>query len=114
MYKMAINEEPVSEVTESEFNEIVNNGHELVVVDFFADWCMPCLMMAPIIEDLAEQMDNVKFVKINVDDNEEIAGKYEVRSIPTLIFFKGGKEVDKVVGGMDQDALEEKIQELLK
>lgn len=106
--------EPVVEVTENEFNEIVNNGHKLVVVDFFADWCMPCLMMAPIIDELAEKLSDVKFVKIDVDDNEEIAGKYEVRSIPTMIFFKGGKEVDKVVGGMDADALEEKIESLLK
>jgi len=106
--------EPVVEVTESEFNEIVNNGHRLVVVDFFAEWCMPCLMMAPIIDDLAERMKDVKFVKINVDENNEISQKYEVRSIPTMIFFMGGKEVDKVVGGMDQEALEEKIQSLLK
>ena len=106
--------EPVVEVTETEFNEIVNNGHEIVVVDFFAEWCMPCLMMAPIIEELAGQMDDVKFVKINVDDNNEISAKYEVRSIPTLIIFKGGKEVDKIVGGIDQEALEEKIQGLLK
>ena len=114
MYKMAINEEPVVEVTESEFGEIVSNGHKLVVVDFFADWCMPCLMMAPIIEELAEKIEDVKFVKINVDDNEEISAKHEVRSIPTLIFFKDGKEVDKVVGGMDQEALEEKIEGLLR
>jgi len=111
---MAMQSEPVVEVTETEFNEIVNNGHSLVVVDFFAEWCMPCLMMAPIIDELAQKMEDVKFVKINVDDNEEIAGKYEVRSIPTMIFFKGGKEVDKVVGGIDQEALEEKIQGLLK
>ena len=105
--------EPVVEVTESEFNEIVNNGHKLVVVDFFAEWCMPCLMMAPIIDELAEKMSEVKFVKINIDDNNEISGKYEVRSIPTMIFFKEGKEVDKMVGGMDADALEEKIKALL-
>jgi thioredoxin 1 len=111
---MAMQSEPVSEVTESEFNEIVHNGHKLVVVDFFAEWCMPCLMMAPIIDELAEKLKEVKFVKIDVDDNQEIAGKYEVRSIPTMIFFKEGKEVDKTVGGMDQEALEEKIQNLLK
>lgn len=106
-------DEPVVEVSESEFNEIVNNGHKLVVVDFFADWCMPCLMMAPIIEELAEKMEEVKFVKINVDDNQEIASRFEVRSIPTLVFFKGGKMADRMVGGMDADALEEKIESLL-
>ena len=110
---MAFNSEPVVEITEEEFNEIVSNGHDLVVVDFFADWCMPCLMMAPIIEDLAKNMNNVKFVQINVDDNEEISRKYEIRSIPTLIFFKKGKMVGKVVGGMDEDSLKEKIENFL-
>ena len=111
---MAMQNEPVVEVTETEFNEIIGNGHKLVVVDFFAEWCMPCLIMAPIIDEMAEQMKDVKFVKINVDDNQELSRKYEVRSIPTLIFFKDGKEVDKAVGGMDADALEEKIESLLR
>ena len=76
------------EITDQEFSEVINNSHKLVVVDFFADWCMPCLMLAPIIEDLAKQMKEVKFVKINVDDNKELSGKYEIRSIPCLIVFK--------------------------
>ena len=111
---MASKNESAMEVSEKEFNEIVSNGHKLVVVDFFADWCMPCLMMAPIIEELADNMKEVKFVKIDVDDNQELGNKHEVRSIPTLIFFKDGNEVDRIVGGMDADALEEKIEVLLK
>tara|TARA_Y100000310_G_scaffold340016_1_gene434475 strand:- start:1619 stop:1954 length:336 start_codon:yes stop_codon:yes gene_type:complete len=111
---MASKNELAMEISEKEFNEIVSNGHKLVVVDFFADWCMPCLIMSPIIEEFAERMEEIKFAKINVDDNGELSGKYEVRSIPTLIFFKDGKEVDRVVGGIDADALEEKIQKLLE
>lgn len=101
------------EVTKEEFDRIISNGHKLVVVDFFADWCMPCLMMAPVIEELAEDMKEIKFVKIDVDDNPELSQRYEIRSIPTLIFFSKGKIIDKVIGGMDEDALKEKIESLL-
>jgi thioredoxin 1 len=75
---------------------------------------MPCLMMAPIIEDLAGKMKDVKFVKINVDDNKTIAEKYDIRSIPTLIFFKDGKVIERTIGGMDEEILTEKIENLLK
>ena len=105
--------ESAMEVSEEEFNKIISNGHKLVVVDFFADWCMPCLMMAPVIEELAENMKDIKFVKIDVDDNYELSGKYEIRSIPTLIFFKKGKMVDKVIGGMDEEYLKKKIESLI-
>lgn len=101
------------EVTKEEFDRIISNGHTLVVVDFFADWCMPCLMMAPVIEELAEDMKEIKFMKIDIDDNPELSQRYEIRSIPTLIFFKDGKIVDKVIGGMDEDTLKEKIESLL-
>ncbi|MEK6914581.1 MAG: thioredoxin [Nanoarchaeota archaeon] len=105
--------ESAMEVSKEEFNRIVSNGHKLVVVDFFADWCMPCLMMAPVIEELAKNMKDIKFVKIDVDENSELSEKYEIRSIPTLIFFKNGKMIDRVVGGMDDYALEKKIESLL-
>ena len=79
-----------SEITEKEFDDIVKNGHKLVVVDFFAEWCMPCVMLTPIIEELAESdsMKDVKFTKINVDDNPVLASKFKISSIPCLIIFK--------------------------
>ena len=88
------------ELTEEEFNEIISNGHKLVVVDFFAEWCMPCVMMSPIIEELAESitMKEVKFVKINTDDNPHLSQKYKISSIPCLVIFKKGKEVGRIVG----------------
>ena len=100
------------EITNQEFANMIKNEHKLVVVDFFADWCMPCVMLAPVIEELANNMKEVKFAKINVDDNQELAEEYEVRSIPTLIFFKDGKEVDRIIGGQT-DEIEDKINELI-
>jgi len=97
------------EITQDEFSEVINNGHKLVVVDFFAEWCMPCVMLSPVIEDLAGKMKDVKFVKINIDDNSELARKYDVMSIPCLILYKDGEEVGRIVGNKNQDFIEEKI-----
>ena len=103
----------VMEVSDQEFNKIVSSGQQLVVVDFFAEWCMPCLMLSPVIEELAQEMQEVKFVKINVDGNLELAGKYRVSSIPCLVFFKDGKEVDRIIGNVGQEAIAEKISEYI-
>ena len=97
------------EITEEDFNKIINNSHKLVIVDFFAEWCMPCLMLSPIIQDLAENMKEVKFVKINTEDNEELARKYGISSIPCLIVFKDGKEVERIIGSHSAEVIEKKI-----
>ena len=97
------------EITECEFQEIINNSHKLVVVDFFAEWCMPCLMIAPVIEELAEKLGEVKFSKINVDDNQELSRKFKISSIPCLIIFKDGEEVGRIIGNQQPEAIEEKI-----
>lgn len=98
-----------TEITNEEFNEIINNSHKIVVVDFWAEWCMPCLMMTPIIEDLAEAMRDVKFTKINVEDNKQLSEKYKISSIPCLIVFKEGKEVDRIIGAHSADVIENRI-----
>jgi thioredoxin 1 len=100
-----------AELTEEEFNEIIKNGHKIVVVDFFAEWCMPCVMLTPVIEELAESEDlkDVKFTKLNVDENQKLAQKYKVSSIPCLIIFKEGKEVDRMIGAQSGEVIEEKI-----
>ena len=100
------------EITEKEFPEIINSS-KLVVADFFAEWCMPCLMLAPVLEELGEEMKNVKFVKLNVDDNSDLAGKYHVSSIPCLVIIKDGKEVDRLVGNQSKEDIEEKVNEFL-
>jgi thioredoxin 1 len=88
----------VIHITDSNFNEIINKN-QLVLVDFFADWCMPCRMMAPVVEELAKEYAGKVLVgKINVDENPATADRFQVYSIPTLIILKAGVEVDRIVG----------------
>lgn len=108
--KMAAN--LVEEIDGKEFPEIV--GNKLALVDFFAEWCMPCVMMAPVIEELALKLKKVKFAKCNIDDNSELASKFKVMSIPTLIIFKDGKEAERLVGSRPADEIEEKLKKYLK
>ncbi|AVP36806.1 thioredoxin [Staphylococcus felis] len=94
------------EVTDSNFNEQINNGVKLV--DFWATWCGPCKMIAPVLEDLAADFDGkADVLKLDVDQNQATAAKYEVMSIPTLIVFKDGEPVDKVVGFQPKENLAE-------
>ncbi|WP_349421194.1 thioredoxin [Staphylococcus felis] len=94
------------EVTDSNFNEQINNGVKLV--DFWATWCGPCKMIAPVLEDLAADFDGkADVLKLDVDQNQATAAKYEVMSIPTLIVFKDGESVDKVVGFQPKENLAE-------
>lgn len=88
------------------FEKVVLNSEEPVLVDFFADWCGPCKMMAPIVEALATELDGkAKVGKINVDENSDIAIEYNVMSIPTLIVFKNGKEEKRLVGVRNKEEL---------
>lgn len=88
------------------FEKEVLNSSEPVLVDFYADWCGPCKMMAPVVEELAGELQGkAKVGKINVDENQDLAMKYEVMSIPTLIVFKQGKETNRFVGVRDKDEL---------
>ena len=107
---MVANNDKAVEISEREFDETINNSKKkLVVVDFFAEWCMPCVMMGPIFEDLASKMKAVKFAKVNVDDNQSLAGKFNVSSIPTLVIFKKGEEIDRINGSLPTEILEERI-----
>jgi len=93
-----------------DFNHIIST--DVTVVDFFATWCGPCKMISPIIEKLANDITNVKFVKIDVDKHDELARIYGIMSIPTLIFFKDGKEVKRHVGFINEDKIKEIINEI--
>ena len=86
--------------------------NEVAVVDFWAVWCMPCLMVAPIIENLAKKYEGkIAFGKVNVDEEKDIAMRFSIMSIPTIIIFKDGKMVDQIIGAMPEKILEEKLLE---
>lgn len=100
--------------TDANFEAEVLKDNGVVMVDFFAPWCGPCKMMAPTIEKLAnEYAGKVKIGAINVDENSEVSMKYQIQSIPTLIFFKKGEMVDKLVGFQSEDNLKAKLNGLL-
>lgn len=84
-----------------DFKDVINSGK--VLVDFYADWCGPCQMLAPILEQLAEEQTDVKIVKLNVDEAQSIAGEYRVMSIPTMILFENGEVVDQKVGVLSKE-----------
>ncbi|MDA3836834.1 MAG: thioredoxin [Nanoarchaeota archaeon] len=102
----------VPELTNGEFADYIREG--IVLIDFFAEWCMPCMMMSPVVEDLSEELSGkAKFGKLNIDDAQCIANKYNVSSIPTFIVFKDGEPIEKVTGAMNQDDLSELVQKHL-
>lgn len=97
------------EVGDATFKETIQN-HSLVVVDCWASWCAPCHMVAPVIEELAhDYAGRILFGKLNVDENREVATQYQIMSIPTLLVFKNGKLVDRIIGAMPRQMLEPKV-----
>jgi thioredoxin 1 len=100
------------ELTSDNFDATVNDG--VALVDFWAPWCGPCRMIAPVIEELAEEYDGkAKICKVNTDEEQDIAVKFGIRSIPTLIFLKDGQVVDQIVGAQSKQVLAEKLDSLI-
>jgi thioredoxin 1 len=97
------------EINNENFNEIIKKYNNLII-DFWAEWCGPCRIIAPIIEELAkEYAGKIVFGKINVDENQEIAAKFLIMSIPTLIFFKNGREVNRIIGLVPKENINKEI-----
>ena len=102
--------EKITDLDGSNLDSTISDASAPVVVDFWAPWCGPCKAIAPILEELAEEMgDAVKICKVNVDNNSEIAGKFEIRAIPTILIFKDGEVADTVVGLSSKDDLKAKL-----
>lgn len=103
--------ERVSNVTDSSFEKDVLQASKPVLVDFWAEWCAPCRMLAPTIDAIAEQFgDSAGVVKVNVDENTSVAQRYGIKGIPTLILFSEGKEVERVVGATSKDSISRMIE----
>lgn len=101
-------------VTDATFDETIAGADEAVVVDFWAEWCSPCKAIAPILDEIAtEQAGKVKVAKLNVDENQETARRFDVMSIPTLIVFKDGQPAKKLIGAKGKGALLEELAEFL-
>ena len=101
-------------VTDSDFELEVLEADTPVLVDFWAEWCAPCKMVAPVLDDLANEYDGkIKFTKVDVDTNPETAMKYGIRSIPTLLVFKGGSPVDQVVGAVPKAVIKKRLDSAL-
>lgn len=106
--------EGILDVTTATWQQEVDNSKGLVMIDFWAVWCGPCRIVAPTVEELSkEYAGKVKVMKLNTDENPEIASKYKIMGIPTLMFFKDGQKVDQVVGAVPKPQLKAKLDSLL-
>ena len=99
-------------ISDDSFQQEVLDSDQPVLVDFWAEWCGPCKLIAPVVDELADEYDGkVKFAKVNVDDNPKTAMEYGIRSIPTMLIFKGGKPVKQIVGAVAKSVLHDSLEE---
>lgn len=104
----------LTQVTDQNFSEVVLKSEKPVVIDFWAEWCPPCLRLAPIFEEFANEYgDKMTFAKLNTDENQMTVGHLGIQGIPVLIFFRGGREVNRVVGLQSRDTLRRHIEATL-
>jgi thioredoxin 1 len=103
----------LTHLTEENFEKEVMNYKKIVIIDFWAEWCGPCKMMSPVFEELSKEMIDVKFAKVDTDEAPHIAAQFGIQGIPTLLFVKNGKEVDRIVGFSPKAVLKSKIKAVL-
>lgn len=99
----------LTELTAANFEAEVLKSDKPVLVDFWADWCMPCRMLSPVVDEVAKENPQIKVCKVNVSEQTELAGRFGVMSIPTLMFFKNGKQIDTSVGLVQKSVIEKLI-----
>ena len=105
--------EGITDLDMNSFDETIGSSDTTVLVDFWAEWCGPCKMIAPILEEIAAEQENIKIAKVNVDDSPDLARRYEIMSIPALIVFENGEPAKKLIGAKPKGALLEEIGEFL-
>ena len=106
--------EKIKYLSDTDFEAVILKNTKPVLVDFWAEWCMPCRMIGPEIEKLADEKSDILTVgKVNVDENPQTSMKYQVRSIPTMILFKGGQEVKRIIGARPKDQIFAEIKDML-
>jgi thioredoxin 1 len=103
----------ITDVTDNNFQAEVLESETPVLVDFWAPWCGPCRIIAPSLEELNDEIDNLRVVKLNVDENQQTAAQYDVMSIPTLIVFKNGQPAKKIIGAMPKKRLQQELEPAL-
>ncbi|NLK93662.1 MAG: thioredoxin [Clostridiales bacterium] len=103
----------INYVNDSDFNEKVKKSEGIVIIDFYADWCGPCKMQGPVLEELQEEIQQVKIYKLDVDKNSITADEFKIQNIPTILVFKNGEMVDKKIGFQPKEVLSNYIKEIL-
>ncbi|MEJ7797257.1 MAG: thioredoxin [Solirubrobacteraceae bacterium] len=100
----------LTEVTDSNFQAEVIEAESATLVDFWAPWCGPCRVVGPLLEEIAAERDDIRIVKLNIDDNQQTAAQYQVLSIPTMILFKNGQEAKKIIGALPKKKILEQLE----